>query len=292
MTNDQKKICLITPSYAPDFERCQLLVRSIDRYNLAPCKQYIIVDRKDRSIFKQLENDRTVMLITEELLPQWLFRLPLVRLLTKKNLWFSWKTLPVRGWLVQQLIKLSVAEHIEEDILVFADSDVFFVKNFDLNDYVRDDLVRLFAQSGRVNPDSPDLPQWYYDASKLLGIDPPQFPATNYLGSVIFWRRDNVLKLHRYLEEKNQRDWKEVVCANWNFSEYILYGVFVEKILQEKSGHYFDDYDLCHNYWKEQSLETDQIKDFIDSVPPATISAMFSAKANISLSSYRGLIGL
>lgn len=168
----------------------------------------------------------------------------------------------------------------------------FFVKDFDLNNYLRDDLVRLLAQSGQVTPDSPHLPQWYYDASKLLQIDEPQFPATNYLGSLIFWRRDNVLKLHRYLEETNQKPWKEVLCANWNLSEYILYGVFVEKILQEKSGHYFDNYDLCHNYWQEESLSGDKIKDFLGSVPPDTISAMFSAKANIPVSSYRSLIGL
>jgi hypothetical protein len=284
-----KKICLITPSYAPDFERCQLLVKSIDRYNLAPFLHYIIVDRQDYSLFNSLKNQNTLILIKEELLPKWLFKIPLF---TKKNIWFSWKTLPVRGWLVQQLIKLGISEYINEDVLVFADSDVFFIKEFNLNNFIKKDLVRFFVQNQRVTLDSPYLPRWYYDASKLLGLDEPRFPANNYMGQLIFWRKDNVLQLHRYLEKQNQKSWIETICANWNVSEYILYGVFVERILQEKSGHYFDEDDLCHNYWEEHSLHENQIKDFLTNIPPDTISAMLSAKANIPVSSYKNLIGL
>ena len=279
----EPKICLVTPSYAPDFERCKLLVNSVKRYSTATLKHYIVVDREDISLFQELSSPETIIIAKEELLPNWIVKLPFF---TRKNLWFSWKTLPVRGWLVQQLIKLGIAEYISEDILVFADSDVFFVRNFDLNCFIQDDKVRFFAQPGKVNPEDPHLPGWYFDASKLLNLAPPEFPVANYMGQLIFWRKDNVLQLHRHLEQKNHKHWMETICANWNVSEYILYGVFVEQVLQENSGHYIDERDLCHNYWQEQPLQTNQLQEFFSSIRQESIAAMLSAKANIPVANY------
>ncbi|WP_036476688.1 DUF6492 family protein [Myxosarcina sp. GI1] len=282
----QKSICLVTPSYAPDFERCQLLVNSIQRYSNSLFKHYIVVDRQDYKLFNSLATNNTLVLNKEDLLPQWIVRIPLF---TKKNIWFSWKTLPLRGWLVQQLIKLTVANYVSEDVLVFADSDVFFIRPFDLQDYIRGDLVRFFCEPKCVAVDNPDLARWYYDASKLLRLEPPKFPVNNYMGQLIFWRKDNVLKLHRYLEAKNNRSWIEAICANWHVSEYILYGVFVEKILQQ-SGHYKDDLDLCHNYWQETPLSQEELVRFIGNVSSEQIATMISAKAEMPVTSYAELL--
>lgn len=283
----ESKICLVTPSYAPDFERCKLLVKSVKRYSTGNLQHYIVVDQQDIALFKQLSGPETIVLAKEELLPNWIIKIPFF---TKKNIWFSWKTLPVRGWLVQQLVKLGIAEYVPEDVLVFADSDVFFVRDFDLSCFIKNDKVRFFAQLGKVSIENPHLPAWYFDASKLLALEPPQFPASNYMGQLIFWRKDNVLKLHRYLEQINHRHWVEAICANWNVSEYILYGVFVEKVLQDLSGHYMDDRDLCHNYWQEQPLQTSQLQEFFASISHESIAAMLSAKAGIPVANYGHLV--
>lgn len=283
----QSQICLVTPSYAPDFARCQLLTETIARYNRSPFNHYIIVDRQDLALFKQLENQNTVVIPKEELLPKWLVKIPFF---TKKNIWFSWKTLPVRGWLVQQLIKLAIAEYVSEDIIVFADSDVFFVRDFDLNHFVKEDKVRFFAQPNQIKDRYEFLAKWYFDASDLLNIEEPQFPTTNYMGQLVFWRKDNVIKLHRHLEQESRRSWVETICANWNVSEYILYGVFIEQVLKDASGHYFDSCDLCHNYWEEQSLQSDRLQDFFDGIESNRIAAMLSAKAGIPVESYHHLV--
>lgn len=284
-----QKICLVTPSYAPDFERCQLLVNSIGQYSSSAFKHYIVVDRQDYRLFRTLANDNTLILNKEDLLPKWIVKVPLF---TKKNIWFSWKTLPLRGWLVQQLIKLSVANYVAEDVLVFADSDVFFIRQFDLRDYIKGDRVRFFCEPHRVSADNSDLARWYYDASKLLRLEPPHFPANNYMGQLVFWRRNNVLELHRYLEATNNRNWIEVICANWHVSEYILYGVFVEKVLQEQSGHYWDDGDLCHNYWQETPMSQAELVEFLDNVASERIAMMISAKAQMPVSSYAELLSV
>jgi hypothetical protein len=283
----QPKICLITPSYAPDFERCKLLSETKNIHNRSELKHYIVVDKNDFALFNQLKKSDTVIITKEELLPNWLVKMPFFN---KKNIWFNWKGLPVRGWLVQQLIKLAIAEYIEEEVLVFADSDVFFIRDFDLNRFIKEDKVRFFAQPDQVNIDNPHLPRWYYDASNLLNLEKPQFPVSNYMGQLVFWRKDNVIKLHRHLEQKNHRPWIEAICANWNVSEYILYGVFVEQILKDTSGHYIDNCDLCHNYWEEESLHTNQLQNFFANISSESIAAMLSAKADIPIANYSHLL--
>ena len=49
---------IITPSYPPDLERCALLVESLDRC-CPGAKHYLIVDRRDISLFRRLASSRT-----------------------------------------------------------------------------------------------------------------------------------------------------------------------------------------------------------------------------------------
>ncbi|MGF1542282.1 MAG: DUF6492 family protein [Pleurocapsa sp.] len=287
---DNKNCCLITPSYGPDFERCRLLSESVQQFSSSALKHYIIVDRRDYSLFSQLQNQLTTIINKEDILPWWILQIPIF---TKKNIWFSLKTLPVRGWLIQQLIKLAIAKYIDEEVLIFADSDVFFIRPFDLKQYITaDGQVRFFCEPDAVLENNNHLPPWYYDASKLLGIDDPGFPASNYMGQLVFWYKPNILKLHQHLEQIHHKGWIEVLCNQWNFSEYILYGVFVEKILQETSKHYFDSQDLCLNYWEENSMSEQGLKQFFTNIVPEHIAVMISAKADIPLNQYKQFVTL
>ncbi|MEM8829276.1 MAG: DUF6492 family protein [Cyanobacteria bacterium P01_G01_bin.19] len=285
---DNKSCCIITPSYAPDFERCRLLSESIAQFSTSNLNHYIIVDRRDSLLFNQLKNQHTTIINKEDILPWWIFQIPTF---TKKNIWFSLKTLPVRGWLIQQLIKLAIAKYIKEEVLIFADSDVFFIRPFDFRQYISEDgEIRFFREPDVVLENNRHLPRWYYDASDLLAIDAPQFPVANYMGQLVFWKKKNVLKLHQYLEKIHQKRWIEVLCNQWNFSEYILYGVFVEKNLKETSGHYFDSQDLCLNYWEEEPMSESEIKQFFANVTSKHIAVMLSAKAGISIDKYQQYI--
>ncbi len=288
MDNKNKNCCIITPSYAPDFERCRLLSESIKQFSSSTLKHYLVVDRRDYLLFSQLKNQFTTIINKEDILPWWIFQIPIF---TKKNIWFSLKTLPVRGWLIQQLIKLAIAKHIDEEVLIFADSDVFFMRPFDLQQYITDDgRVRFFREPDTVLENNNHLPRWYYDASNLLALDAPQFPVSNYMGQLVFWQKKNVLKLHQYLEKTHQKGWIEVLCNQWNFSEYILYGVFVEKILKETSGHYFDSQDLCLNYWEEELMSEPELKQFFAHLTSKHIAVMLSAKAGIPINKYKQYI--
>ena len=275
--------CLVTPSYAPDFDRCQLLCRSVEKFISPSITHYIIVDKQDFPLFLKLKNSNTIIITKEELLPNWLIKIPLF---TRKNIWFSWKSLPVRGWIVQQLIKLTIAKSINEDILVFVDSDIPFIRAFNFQNLVQEDKVRLFREPKAIDMQVQTHYQWYCTASNLLGLPPVDFPAPNYVGPLVTWRRDNVFKLYEHLENISGREWLVTLCSSWHLSEYVLYGIFVEQIIQEQSGHYFDSQALCHNYWLEQPMSNEEIEKFFKDIEPHQIAVNISAKANISVENY------
>ena len=50
---------IVTPSYAPDFERCKMLCQSVDKYVSSYTKHVIIVDKNDQRLFNQLKTEKT-----------------------------------------------------------------------------------------------------------------------------------------------------------------------------------------------------------------------------------------
>ena len=268
---------VITPSYAPDYQRSRLLCKTLDDRACSKFTHYLVVDAKDYRLFASLESDRRKILTVESILPWWIIKSPF------KNGWFSLKSIPLRNWIVQQLVKLSMSAVVDEDILVYVDSDVTFVRQFDFNDFVNGDRVRLFRQSGVITSDS-ELGKWSKVASNLLEIEAVSFPAANYLGNFIIWRKDNLISLQCYLERLCGKSWLEVVANSWHLSEYQLYGVYCEYILGDLANHYYDDRIICHNYWHEnQPMNETQIQDFFLSLPNSCFAVMISAKSGTKL---------
>jgi Family of unknown function (DUF6492) len=274
---------MVTPSYAPDFERCRLLSWSISEFVSPNVTHYIIVDRRDLSLFNQLKRPNTEVVTVESLIPWWIQRVPFF-----KNGWLSLKTPPIRNWLLQQIVKNAIAGHAQEDILVFADSDTAFIRPFNLDNFIRDGKVRLFREPG-VDTDETFL-RWHRTSHKLLGLPNIKCSEAGFIGNVVTWKRDNVLKLHKYLEQVSGRSWVETLASCWHLSEYILYGNFVEKILKEESGHYFDSQKICHEYWNPKLMTQQELQKFFTKINPQHKAVMISAKAGISVGQYENLL--
>lgn len=273
---------IITPSYAPDFERCRLLSWSIQKFVSPSVTHYIIVDRRDLSLFRQLKNSKTEILIVESLLPWWIKRVPLV-----KNGWFSFKTPPLRNWLIQQIVKLAIAQWIDKEVLVFVDSDTAFVRSFNLESFIRGDKVRLFQEHSY---DAEAHIKGHQTANELLGITDINGSTPGYIGNVISWRRENVFNLYQKIESISNKGWLETLSNSWHLSEYILYGVFVDQFLKGKSGHYYDSQKISHEYWTPQPLSDEELKNFLAEIPPQHVAVMISAKAGIPVERYEPLL--
>jgi Family of unknown function (DUF6492) len=283
-TTDKLSFAIVTPSYAPDYERCRLLSWSISQFVSPAITHYIVVDRRDLQLFNRLKKPNTEIITVESLIPWWIQRVPFL-----KNGWFSLKTPPIRNWLLQQIVKNAIAEYVPQDILVFADSDTALIRPLNLNNFTRDGRVRLFREPG-VDTDKVFL-RWHRTSHQLLSLPRNlNSSASGFIGNFITWKRDNVLKLHRHLEKISGRSWVETLASCWHLSEYILYGEFIEKILKEESGHYFDSEKICHEYWNPQLMTQQELQKFFTKINPKYKAIMISAKAGISVGQYENLL--
>lgn len=274
---------IVTPSYGPDFERCRLLCDSVNRHVSGDFHHYVIVDDRDRGLFRSLEGENRTVLTVESVMPWWLRRLPMAR-----RWWFSFKTPPVRNWILQQLVKLSVAEFIDAEAYVFVDSDVAFIRPFAVEALSHNGLLRLFRVPGAAQ--LPTHFPWHQTAARLLGLPASDYFGSTYIGNLITWRRDNLVKLYRHIESVSGRPWLETICRQWYLSEYILYGIFVEHVLREDSGHHFIDIPLCHISWDYSLTNNQELKHFFEEVRSEHVAVMVSSQQRIEVSRYEGLL--
>ena len=281
MPSSVPSFALVTPSYRPDYERCQLLVESVGHWSQTPVRHYIIVDQRDYSLFMSLASSSTEIIPVESLLPDWIHRIPLV-----SKTWLSLKTLPIRNWVLQQLVKLSFAASAPEPTLIFVDSDVAFIRHFDLTTFSRQGQTRLFRVPEFYTPVFDPL---YATAYRLLGLEGfcSGVVRPNYIGNLISWRQSHVWALRDRLEQVWNRPWLETLARSKTLSEYILYGVFVDQVLGQAANHFYDCSPLCHEYWKAQPLSDPQMDEFFAAIQPSHIAVMLSAKAGIAPSRYQ-----
>lgn len=273
---------LVTPSFSGDFERCKLLVESVSRCVTPRVPYYLVVPQKDIALFSQLNEFYPITVIPEEsLLPWHVIRTPLSK---------KWRLnlfgLPVRGWMVQQLCKLGIAQVIKEDIMVIIDSDICFVNPLDLHSFVKNNQVRLLSVPGRG--DEPAHYPWHRVAAKLLGLPDCHYFGNGYIGNVVTWRRDITLQLVEQLKKRN-RLWRQLILNQVTFSEYILYGVYAEFMLKEQSGHYKETHKGVNEYWTAKPLTDEEIAEFFRNPEPC-FAVMITAKAGIPISRYKPFV--
>ncbi len=277
---------IVTPSYGPDFERCQLLCRSMDRLVSGDYRHILVVDERDRAQFRALEGPRTEVRTVESVLPWWLRRPPFVH-----RWWFSFKTPPVRNWFLQQLVKLSVSDFIDCDNYVFIDSDVVFIRPFEVEELSPGGFPRLFRVPGAAN--KPTHFPWHRVAADLLGLPKTDYFGSTYIGNLITWRREHLIGLHSHIEAIHHLPWLECVCRHWHLSEYILYGIYVEHVLGlSHSNHQAVDTPLCHISWDYPMESDENIERFFGDVRSNHVAVMVSSKNQIPVGRYRHLLNV
>lgn len=290
VSSPNESVAFVTVSYGPDRDRCALLTRSLDA--LAPQgEHWIVVDRADLPLFHSLESGRTTLVATEEVLPLWLRRVDLRRLGIRSNLWVQTRGKPVRGWLVQQLIKLALAEQLTADVLVHADSDVVLMRRFRKTHLLdRDGRVRFYKQPAAIDESLPNHIAWHRSAERLLGIDAAPLPLPDFITSFVPWKRETAVALLRHVERVTGRHWLRAVAAVWDVSEYTLYGRFATDVLGEQAGLNATQSSLCHDYWTHAPLSGPELEAFLNELEPEQIAVSITAKAGMRPGDYIGAV--
>ena len=137
---------MVTPSFSLDFERCRLLCETVDAHVSGMEHHYLLVEHRDVKQFRQLESPRRTVVDERDLLPSWLHVFDDSFGPRRRRIWLSFRTLPLRGWHVQQLRRIAIASQVDVDTLVYCDSDVVFLKPFDLRAFRSPQGTRLFRR--------------------------------------------------------------------------------------------------------------------------------------------------
>ena len=270
---------IATPSYAGDIERCRLLCASIDRFVTGHANHYLLVEDRDVPLFRDLEGPRRRVIAESALLPSWLKSRPDPLSLGRRRVWTGARALlkgvpPLRGWHAQQLRKFALPLISDEDVVLFADSDMLFLRPFDLASLATDEGVRLYRKPDGIRADMPEHRIWCDNASALLGLPAPTFPSHDYINNMVSWRRDTVRALVAHIEKVNGRDWVQALAAKRSFSEYMIYGYFAERLQGlGAAGHWPDSHELCKTYWGGAAGGIDGISHFEDVLEPWQVAA-------------------
>jgi hypothetical protein len=197
---------------------------------------------------------------------------------------------PLRGWIVQQLDKLAVAEQLEEKVIVLVDSDVVFVRPVTLSTFAPYGQVRFYRKDGGVTNEMGRHVRWHAVARELLGLPPgPRPPLPDFISALNTWDRDLVMAVLRQVEDTTGRPWLTAVASNVHFSECILYGLFVDQIAPLDASAITDD-PLCLSYWDTVPLTLDAGVERLGAIKPADVAVMISAKSNTPMPVRRAVL--
>ncbi len=280
MSSASPSVALVTISYARDFERCELLVKTVERHAQDAFIHYLVVDRRDVTLFQRLSSPSCKVLVLEDLLPWWIFRTR-----WSGRFWISLKTLPVRGWIIQQIAKMSIFAAIPEDIAVHCDSDCFFLRSFSLRQLVHTDQgTRLQL----VPFENAERRRWNETSVRLFGRPASEAAAGSFVGNLIPFRRDVMRILHERLAGQARKSWTAVLASQLSFSEYSIYGSFVTQILGlEAAGHRIDNTPIMRLGYGLDPSDERAWHAFFCELGPTDVGAMIHSKDGIEVAQYR-----
>jgi hypothetical protein len=273
-------LAVITPSYEPDFELCKGLSRSVLENSPETVHHHIIVPRRDLELFAQVAGPRTHIRCEAEFLPASFVPVPFSKFTVNLRRPFP----PVRGWILQQVLKLAAAAACDDNAAVLVDSDIEFIRPFTPETFVRQGVVRFYR---KPNADDERMPRhlvWHRVAGALLGLPPaapPPYP--NYISSLLAWDPAIVRKMLSHVARIAGRPWPTVISAQLHFSEWTLYGVYVDHVIGAPADSFCSDHSLCHDHWAWVPFNLEDAAKFLSGAQAADIAAMISSKSGTPL---------
>lgn len=285
---------IVTPTYRNDFLLAQELCRTVDKHVDHGIHHYLIVPKSDAELFKTLENGRRSIVIKEVILRAEGFRrLPLPRRINipfvfKKKIneqWLGPNFNIVSGWVVQQLIKLSAPSFTQADNIILVDSDFMFIRKLDTASLKHDGKLILHQHQAGV--DQPTHRAWRKQAKAIFKLPEDDLNPQNYIGGMLLWRRENLLKMHRVIEEKSGVAWMQYISRSNDVSEYILYGIFCVAVLGDSSLQVPANLAICKSIWTADKLPLEGLR---NELSPDTVGLHIQSFIPLSIEARRTLI--
>jgi len=277
-------IAILTPSYGPDFDAFAALHRSVLEFTDPSVLHYVVVPDADLPRFATLQSSRMVLLGERELLPSsfvstaWFARavariprVPRGARFIAVNMRHPFP--PLRGWLLQQIVKLSMAIRAECDALVLLDSDCQLIRPIDESMFVSPRGVRFYRKPAGITAEMGRHATWHQNARRMIGVPPDGMPPyADPIGSLIPWDPNIVRRCTEQLAAVSGRHWQTAVSREWEFSEYVLYGEYIAEFGTADELSFAADRTLCHSYWDQRPLDLAGARQFIESIEPDDVA--------------------
>lgn len=258
-SRDLNPVALLTPTYGRDLELCKLLCESVDRHVSSFAKHYLLVPDADLSLFAPLQSERREVIAASSFLPDWLRPLPRMIQRKRRQYWWSFRTKPVSGWHVQQYLKIAATMSLPYQRYCILDSDIVFFRDFDLAPFQLPHPIPLFGLPDEVVATQPRHSRWVETSHRLLGLPPRPLPAPDFIGHIIFWDRATTAAMVARIEAVTNLHWVEALCRTREFSEYMLYGYFVQNDPRFAAAHRPTASTQCISYWEQLKLSRNEL---------------------------------
>lgn len=220
----------ILPLTIRDLSRSQILRTSLGRFFPELGMVWVVVpDRQLREISRAIKEPRYKVVPETRLIPELRFLKPL-RVFSRRY---------AHGWIIQQVIKLAIAQYIDSDYYLTLDADVICVKPVKIADVIKDGRAKTArSRDGNYHPG------WYTRASQLLNL--PQSGFTWHSITPCLLSREAVIGLQGHLHN-HLGGWRNFLLRHTGWTEYTLYHTFLEGMGLWDKYHFTEEADISSN---------------------------------------------
>lgn len=266
-------LVVVTPSHAPDLPSFRRLHASVLRWSDPGTRHIVAVPELDVPLFRELGADRLEVVGYRGLLPREFIettRLARLRGLPRGyrvgavNTRRPWP--PIRGWMLQQVVKLALVSRLEDDVALLIDSDVLVIAPLDERVFRRDDAVRLYRLPHGVDESMVRHARWLAESARLLGMGAPESDSPDYIAPFNSWSPPVVRAALDRVSEVTGMPWSRAVGGSLDFSEFMLIGAFATT--DDDGATFASDRSLCHSHWDPRPLDLAAARAFAETLAP------------------------
>lgn len=274
---------ILTKSYRGDFEHCELLCQSMDRFVPADITHRVVVPQSDVQLFSKLATAQRTIVSEEDCLPSWFRRVPMpspkwrrIFRLPRRDIYLTPYSLPVRGWIAQQIMKIAAAAASSADIVVHVDSDNVFIRPMTAETIIHNGKVRIYRDPNPIGLDT--HVRWQHVAGKLLGLPDQAFYGGEYIDPLVVWKTSVVQSLTDRIESVSGTSWIKTLARTPHFAEYVLYGVYADQVPGfEAAGLVPEHFSLCHSRWNDAFANDAEMQAFVEAVQPHHLTCLIQS---------------
>jgi hypothetical protein len=268
-------LAVLTPSFRGDVSLFADLHDSVLANTARSVVHHVVVPPSDAHLFRQYEGPRCQVWTHRDLLPRYCVSVPHASGLTI-SLRRPWP--PVRGWVVQQIMKIAGTAALDARAVLIIDSDAVLLRDPTFDRFAHNGRLRHFRRDRAVTAGMDRHLLWHSVARRLLGVSGTVSPpAPDYISPITVWDPAVVRSLMQHIAESTGRNWLDAVAAELHVSEFVIYGVFVDHVL---GGIEPLDGPLCHNYYERIPLGPADALAFADEMPAGALGAMISSHSH------------